>query len=262
MRLGLSMLFCLNEPFAALIERLGKIEVDHVEIVDEGIHSLNARRVSMLKKAIEANDLSLTVHAPFADINIASTSPLIRRAIIRRLKKSIVLSAQLNPKYWVFHPGIQSAVSDEYPGLDWRINLESVRDLLKVAGQNGLKISIENVPDPFPFLLKRAGDFEKFYKDLGEDGLNLSLTLDVGHSNINKQTYDFLEKLSGKIVHVHLHDNLGDYDSHMGIGFGNIEWLRLMKAFKKINYDGILLVESKKNIEESLEMLKSLIKKA
>lgn len=262
MHLGLSMLFCLNEPFAALIERLGKVEVDHVEIVDEGIHALNSRRVSMLKKAMEARDLSLTVHAPFADINIASTSPPIRRAIIKRLKKSIVLSAQLNPKYWVFHPGIQSAVSEEYPGLDWRINIESVRDLLKLAGQHGLKISIENVPDPFPFLLKRADEFEKFYEDLGEDGLNLSLTLDVGHSNINKQTYNFLEKFPGKIVHAHLHDNLGNYDSHLGIGFGNIDWLRLIKAFKKINYDGILLVESKKNVEESIRMLKNLVKKA
>ncbi len=262
MRPGLSTLFCLNESFTALIKRLSKIEVEHVEIVDEGFHALNSHRVSMLKKAVEARDLSLTVHAPFADINIASTSPPIRHAIMRRLRKSIVLSAQLKPKYWVFHPGFQSAVSDEYPGLDWRINLESVRGLLKVAGQHGLKISIENVPDPFPFLLKRADDFEKFYKNLGEDGLNLSLTLDVGHSNINKQTYDFLERFSEKIVHVHLHDNLGDYDSHLGIGFGNIDWLRLIKALKKINYDGILLVESKKNIEESLRMLKNLVEKA
>jgi sugar phosphate isomerase/epimerase len=138
------MLFCLNEPFTALMKRLGKVEVEHVEIVDEGIHALNDRRVSLLKKAIKARDLSLTVHAPFADINIASTSPFIRRAIIKRLEKSIVLSAQLNPKYWVFHPGIQSAVGDEYPGLDWKINLDSVRRLLKVAGQHGLKISIEN----------------------------------------------------------------------------------------------------------------------
>jgi sugar phosphate isomerase/epimerase len=256
------MLFCLNEPFTALMKRLGKVEVEHVEIVDEGIHALNDRRVSLLKKAIKARDLSLTVHAPFADINIASTSLFIRRAIIKRLEKSIVLSAQLNPKYWVFHPGIQSAVGDEYPGLDWKINLDSVRRLLKVAGQHGLKISIENVPDPFPFLLKKVDDFEKFYEALGEEGSNLSLTLDVGHSNINGQTYDFLDRFSDKIVHAHLHDNLGDRDSHLGIGFGNIDWLRLIKAFKKINYNGVLIVESKKNIEESLKMLENLVKRA
>jgi glutaredoxin-related protein len=38
--------------------------------------------------------------------------------------------------------------------------------------------------------------------------------------------------------------------------------LRLIKAFKKINYDGVLIVESKKNIEESLKMLENLVKRA
>lgn len=259
MRLGLSMLFCLNEPFQAAVKRISKIDVEHVEIFDEGPHALNSRRVDALKKVIKARNLHLSVHAPFVDINIASTSPVIRDAVMKRLKKSIRLSAQLNPEYWVFHPGIQSAIGDMLPGVDWEINLKSVRELLYEAEKHGLRISIENVPDPFPFLLKKIDEFERFYEDLGDEGLNLGLTFDVGHANINGELFDFIERFREKIVHTHLHDNDGRSDAHLGIGFGNIDWSSLIKALRKANYKGALVIESKNNIEESIKRLRRLL---
>ncbi|MBS7607332.1 sugar phosphate isomerase/epimerase [Candidatus Bathyarchaeota archaeon] len=259
MRIGLSTLFCLGKPFQAVIKRLNEFDVEHVEIVDEGPHALNNLRVSLLKEAIKTRGISLSVHAPFADINIASTSPIIRHAIMRRLKKSIRLSAQLNPEYWVFHPGIQSAVGDVLPNIDWKINLKSTRELLKEARENGLRIAIENVPDPFPFLLKRAEEFKAFYESLGGDGVDLNMTFDVGHANINGQIEEFIEKFRNKIVHTHFHDNNGDMDSHLGIGFGKINWPRIIEDLRRINYRGALVIESKSNIEESIQALKELL---
>ena len=259
MRLGLSMLFCLNEPLRTALKRISKFEIEHIEIMDEGSHALNSRRVNVLKEFIKAKNLHLTVHAPFADINIASTSLAIRRAVMKRLRKSIRLSAQLKPEYWIFHPGIQSAIGDMRPGLDWKINLKSVRELLSEAEKYGLKIAIENVPDPFPFLLKRVNEFERFYEDLGEAGYDLGLAFDVGHANINGQIFDFIERFRGKIVHTHLHDNDGKSDAHLGIGLGNINWSSLMEALRKANYRGALVIESKSNIKESVENLKKLL---
>lgn len=259
MRLGLSMLFCLGEPFSAVIKLLNKIDVEHVEIIDEGPHALNSRRVNVLRRVIRARDLRLSVHAPFADINIASTSPTIKSAIIRRLKKSMKLSAQLSPECWVFHPGIQSAVSDAIPGLDWKINLNSIRELIKEAAEYDLKIAIENVPDPFPFLIKRSKEFEMLYKDLGKDGINLGITFDVGHANINGQVNEFLEKFREKIVHAHLHDNNGDLDEHLGLGHGNINWPSVIETLKRINYRGALVIESKSGVAESIQVLKDLL---
>lgn len=78
------------------------------------------------------------------------------------------LSARLGPEYWVFHPGIESAVSGALSGLDWKVNLQSVQELLREAKHYGLKIAIENVPEPFPLLLRRVEDFRRFYEDLGK----------------------------------------------------------------------------------------------
>jgi hypothetical protein len=42
-KIGLSMLYCLGEPFKKMTERLRKLEMDYIEIVDEGFHALNKR---------------------------------------------------------------------------------------------------------------------------------------------------------------------------------------------------------------------------
>lgn len=262
MRLGVSTLFCLSDPLREAVkrlERLNKIGVSHIEIVDDGQHELSIRRVRMLRRAFLDRDISISVHAPFTDINIASTSPVIRRAVMKRLRRSIENSVQLDPKYWVFHPGIRSAIGDALKGLDWEINLESTRELLDLAGKYGLRIAIENVPEPFPFLLKRIEDFERFYGALGAHGSRLGVAFDIGHAHINRQMSDFIKRFGSKIVHVHAHDNNGDADTHLGIGFGSIDWASIIKAIKGINYGGALVIESKDNVEESIQNLKRLI---
>lgn len=255
MKIGMSTLFCLGKPFSSLLKKLNEIDVKHVELLDEGLHTLNDRRVKALRKVALSRDLEFTVHAPVADINIASPSPVLRRAILRRLEKSIIYSRKLDCRLWVFHPGLKTGVSHFYPNLDWSLNLKSVRDLLKIAEKKDVKISIENVPEPFPFLLKSADDFSRFFSELNED---LGLTLDVGHANLNRQIEDFINNLRSKIVHVHVSDNQGDNDIHLGIGHGTVEWRSVAESLKGIKYDGVVILESIEHIEESLVTLQSL----
>ena len=73
--IGLSMLYCLNEPFPCLLKRLREIEIKHIELDDEGLHTLNKARTKKLKKTAEEHNLDFVVHAPWAGINIATPSP-------------------------------------------------------------------------------------------------------------------------------------------------------------------------------------------
>jgi len=258
MRIGLSMLFCIGEPFSALLKKLNEVDVKYVELLDDGLHALSDRRVKALKRVASSRDLEFTVHAPVADINIASPNPVLRHAILRRLEKSITHSRKLDSKLWIFHPGLKTGISYFYPGLDWRQNLDSVRQLLKIARKQGVEISIENVPEPFPFLLKSVSDFSRFYTELDED---LGLTLDVGHANLNHQTEEFIDKFRSEIVHVHVSDNNGDSDTHHGIGHGTVEWRRVAESLKRIKYSGNVMLESIDHIEESLQIMKNLLSK-
>jgi len=253
MNIGLSMLFCLGKPFPSLLKHLNEVDVNCVELIDEGQHMLNSKRVNALKRIAGSKGLDFTVHAPFADVNIASPNPILRRVMLKRMEKSIAYARQLKCRQWVFHSGWKTGVSEFYPNLDWQLNLRSVRTLLTFARKHKVEISVENTPEPFPFLLKTMQDFALFYSELGND---IGLTLDVAHAHTNRQTLEFIEKFSDKIVHVHVSDNEGKYDSHRGIGRGNIDWDVIAEAFKRIRYKGLIMLESIEHVEESLQTMR------
>ncbi len=253
--IGLSMLYCLNKPFSSLLKHLPKVDVNHIEIPDEGLHTLNQRRVRSLKKITNANNIDLVVHAPWAGINIAVPSPILRSAILKRLEKSINYAKELNCRLWLFHPGFKTALSHIYPGKDWQQNLDSVHTLLKAARREGVNIAIENIPEPFPNLMKNVGDFQRFYEELDGD---VGMVLDVAHANLNGQIQDFMKQFHNKIVHMHVSDNDGVNDKHLGIGYGNIDWVGVVKTVRESKYDNLIILESTDHIEESLQLLRKL----
>ena len=249
------MLYCLREPFTSLLKRLHQVDVNHVEIDDEGLHTLNKRRVRSLKEVAKANNLDFVIHAPWAGINIATPSPVLRRAILKRLEKSIVYAGQLGCRLWLFHPGSKTALSHIYPGKDWQQNLDSVRTLLKVARREGVEIAIENVPEPFLGLMKSVGNFHRYYEELDDD---IEIVLDVAHANLNHQIQDFITQFSEKIVHMHVSDNDGANDLHLGIGYGSINWESVAKTVKEADYSNLIVLESTDHVKESLQVLRKL----
>ena len=253
--IGLSMLYCLNEPFPSLLKRIREVNVKHIELPDEGLHALNKRRVKKLNEIAETHNLDFVVHAPWAGINIAVPSPVLRRTTLKRLEKSIVYAGQLGCRLWLFHPGSRTGLSHIYLGKDWQQNLESIRTLLGVARREGVNVAIENTPEPFPSLMKSADDFHRFYEDLDDD---IGIVLDVAHANLNCQIQDFLKQFSKKIVHMHVSDNNGASDLHLGIGYGNIDWQKVANSVKDAKYGNLIMLESTDHVEESLQFLRKL----
>jgi sugar phosphate isomerase/epimerase len=255
-KIGLSTLYCLSEPFKKMTESILKADTTYIEIVDEGFHALNSRRVQVLNELAASYGLKYTVHAPFADINIASPSKPLLNTILKRLKKSILYASALNCQIWVFHPGLKTGITMFYPGKEWTRNLKTARLLFKFANAHSVEATIENVPEPFPFIIKSVEDFKRFYNEVNE---NTGLVLDIGHANINKQTESFLTTFADRIVHMHAHDNYGKSDQHLGIGYGNVNWEKTVALIKKISYRGIVVVESVEHVEQSIYRLKRLL---
>ncbi|MGQ9507154.1 MAG: sugar phosphate isomerase/epimerase family protein [Candidatus Bathycorpusculaceae bacterium] len=254
-KIGMSMLYCLSEPFNKIPAQILEAKTSYIEVVDEGFHTLNKRRVQTLKEIGNSYNLNYSIHSPFADINIASPSKPMLTATLKRLKKSMVHASALNASVWIFHPGLKTGVSMFYPGMDWLQNLKTTRILLEKAKEYGVKIAIENVPEPYPFLMKSVKDFTRFYEEIGEE---IGLVFDVGHANLNGQIESFLTAFKDKIVHVHLHDNDGKGDQHLGIGYGTINWENVAKLFKKVSYNKTLIVESVEHVKESMQKLREL----
>lgn len=253
MKIGVSMLYTLGQPFEAMVKAIPENDVKYIEVVDDGYHALTKKRAEELKEFGVSHGVEFTVHAPFAGINIVVQDRIILTATLRRLKDSIINSAALECKMWIFHPGLMTGISYFHPEGDWVQNLESVRLLVKFAEDQGVKIGVENIMEPF--VLKTVGEFRRFYSD---SGLNVGLALDTGHANVTGELEGFLRAFPDKLVHVHVHDNLGKNDQHLGIGYGNINWHSFAELMKMSRFEGVLMIESIEHISESIQRLRSL----
>lgn len=255
-KVGVSMIFCLGEPFNRMVKRLGRVQTRYVEIVDDGIHELSKKRVALLKESAKSYDLEYTLHAPFADINIASPSKDILGASLKRLKQSMAYANELDAKVWVFHPGAKTGISQFYPGAEWKQNVESIQELYSAAEEYGLNIAIENLPGKYWFLMHTPEEFMRFYR---ETGLPIGIVLDLGHAYLEAQIEPFFNMLADKIVHIHASDNDGSDDQHLGIGKGKIDYDWFKQTINKIGYDKTVIVESITDVPETVRKLRDLL---
>lgn len=70
------------------------------------------------------------------------------------------------------------------------------------------------------------------------------ILLNTGHTNINGENlYEAILESKGILLHIHLDDNKGDFDTHIVPGAGNIEFKPILKALKKIEYRGFITIE-------------------
>jgi sugar phosphate isomerase/epimerase len=255
-KIGVSMLYSLSESFSCMVKRLNCENTKYIEILDDGSHELDKKRVNVLKEIAKSYNLEYTVHAPFADINIASPSSSLLNASLKRLTKSLCNAHALDAKLWVFHPGAKTGISQFYPDAEWRQNIKSIQKLYAEAEQFDVNIAIENLPAKYWFTMSSPTDFHRFYK---ETELPIGIVLDIGHSNLENQTYPFFDQLADKIVHIHASDNRGVDDDHLGIGYGTIDYPLAAKTLKKIGYNRRVIVESCGHIAESLKKLENLL---
>ena len=259
MRPGISLLFALGRPLRealSVLPKLVELGAEVVELVDEGLHSLNMRRLRLVRKALSEHELEVAIHAPFVDLNIGSPHEPTRRFMLKRLLRSLGAASYLEASAWVFHPGLLTGISHFYPGGERRQSMRSVRELAEKAEELGVRIFIENGMEPVPFLLKKVEDFERFFSELGDD-LNVGLALDIAHAFLCGQVSDFIRSFSTRIGHIHIHDNDGKTDLHLGLGSGKLNWREALRELWLVGYRGPVVVESVERALESLELLSS-----
>jgi sugar phosphate isomerase/epimerase len=255
-KIGLSMLYMLSEPFTKMIKQLETAPTQYIEVVDDGTHQLNKKRVAALNDAAKSFNLHYSVHAPFTDLNVASISKPIRDASMKRLVRSMQFAVDLDAYLWVLHPGSRSSLADFYPKADWKQNLQSIISLHEEASELGLQVAMENLPAKYMFLMKTPQDFQQFYTETGLT--DIGIVLDTGHANLEGQIEPFLQQLPDKIFHIHVSDNHGVIDEHLGLGYGKIDWQAFARRVKAAGFSGTVLAESAHNVEETVQRLKHL----
>ncbi|MBR7005605.1 MAG: sugar phosphate isomerase/epimerase [Candidatus Methanomethylophilaceae archaeon] len=228
-------------------------EFDHWEIFSEAYHSV-LYCLGEMEEVLPSYDMTYSIHAPICDVNVAAVSDCIREASLNEVVRTAELASDLEITMFTVHPGLFSM---SVPGIEERsleIARDSMRFLDRAAAEYGVTFAIENMSD-LPFFIGRTAD------QLASiiEGTDLSVCFDIGHANTTGQIDAMIDAFSDRIANVHIHDNMGDRDSHLTIGDGNIDFRHVLKRLSP--YGGNYIIESKDfdSAVESQSRLESLL---
>lgn len=203
-------------------------------------------------RALSAEGLSCTVHAPFMDLNPGSLERMLRDATMHRFGQVLDAARILRPEVMVFHPGFDRWRYGEAFGQWLDLSVTAWRSVLDRARDIGTLVAVENIFEEEPSTLKAL-------LDAVDDPL-FGHCFDVGHWNLFRKVglEQWFEALGERIFEVHIHDNSGTRDDHAPPGEGAIDFALYFRLMERYAPGAAYTVEahSKAHLERSLEVLK------
>ena len=122
------------------------------------------------------------------------------------------------------------------------------------AAEKGIRLGIEHFPGR---CLPTVGVTLDFLRGIGHP--NLYLLFDIGHAQISgEDPAAAIERAGDRLAYVHLDDNDGESDQHLGLTDGVLSEETLRRAgaaLKEIGYDGAVSLELNAELAEPLAAL-------
>ena len=212
--------------------------------------------MQIMAECVKEFAFRVSMHAPSNDIS--SVDEAVRESAVAKSAKSIRDIGQfLSDAIVVVHP--ENARPDRQPGDDHARKENCRKSLEKLAisaAEHGVRIAIENMrwraDNP-----NRTGMYtDQLTKIIHGMDRTTGICFDVGHANISegKDLGGAFSRNAGRIIHIHLADNLGIEDDHFQPGEGNIDFKSFYNVVKESGYDGMIQLEVKmKEGDEPIE---------
>lgn len=198
-------------------------------------------------------------HAPF---------PVVKKEVRDCLKRAIECTAEAGGKICIIHPD-----NDKSP----EENAEMYFELLPFAKEHGVKIAAENM-----WNWDRQTELPCFAACATPESFNAHLDavhdedfvacLDIGHAemrSLNTSAVEMIHKLGRRLQALHIHDNDGKFDLHQIPFSMTIDFEKIARALKEIDYQGFFTLEAdaflnsyrEDNVSEGVEKLAESVKK-
>jgi len=193
------------------------------------------------REIIQNNNLEISVHAPFFEINIAAYCKSIRQESIRIIKTSIDLCHELGGNVLIAHNGnftynLTGATRNNHMAyeIQWKYNIEALKQINKYANTKGITVCLENIAINDSSIDRSFEDLLEIREAVGD---SLQFTLDMGHARLSEGAAKGIQLLGDNIRHIHLSDNHGKIDDHLPLGNGNYDFtgfVEFLRDFKHI----------------------------
>ena len=213
------------------------------EIVNEGRQKLTHENLADALQIFETTDLTITVHLPYSDLNLASMNQPIWEETVRQMKACLSLASGF-ARLAVVHPGHFSPLGMQMPDAAWSQSIAGIQQICDHAADLDMRIAVENMVNMPAILGRRPEEIQGIIETVDRE--NVGFIFDVGHANTNGNVEGFL-MLKDKIIHAHFHDNHGERDEHLPVGNGTVPWRKVANAFQ--GFKGRIVTESR-SLEE------------
>ncbi len=121
----------------------------------------------------------------------------------------------------------------------WDAMVDSIGRCNALAKQAGLKFTLEPRVGE---LISNTDALLRLMDAVGDD--NFGAVLDTAHQNAQKELLALsVEKLGRRIYYLHVADNDGRDNLHLGLGKGTIDWESIFTALKKHSFDGFVAID-------------------
>lgn len=250
MKIGISALLFNIEEALEICKKID--EINHIEI---GIDNLyECKKLHEYKDAIDNLGLSIGIHLPM-ELNSCENIEYISKSWINFIKEIDSNLTCFDIKYFNFHLGY--VISDRLNKNRNKYLDNSIKFIENINIKSNAKLSIENVYSnrgDFSNVGNKTYDFEYIFNRVNNK--NVCFCYDTGHYLINNDNY--IERLNDKINVIHLSDNDGISDMHIGIGKGILHESHVKKVLN-LNPDYLVLEINYKHIDDSINKLSSII---
>jgi len=240
-----------------ILKELGYDAVDYNGMCSEpgcGLFALSdeefERELLKDRQAIEAAGLEICqTHGvwPYDDTK-SEQWDLKFEAMVKSIRGTAILGCQ----YVIVHPVMPFGWHESpHHDKDVRENIEYMKKLVPYAEKYGVKIALENMPNPYV----PCGSVEELVTCIDEvNSPWLVACLDVGHSTaLGYNAGDAVRMLGERLHCLHVHDNDGKRDLHWFPYYGVTNWQHFTGALKEIGYQGTMSLET--SIGERMRML-------
>lgn len=249
---------------AQQIASIRKAGFDLIELgleAPEGLPEKILKEKGRIKKILRKYDTCVHVVHTAWWMEFGSHYEGVRKAWLAEARKAVDVAHAFGAGKVNFHSHARGMTtkSPKHKKELLKLFSQSMKEIIAYAKPFGIKIMLENTAG--------RGEIKEFsdFKWLVDKTPGLYVHLDVGHAFVMggmKEIERYLKAFSRKTLYVHIHDNHGKEDEHLGIGEGSIDFRETVRLLKKYGYKEPLGLEvfsgSIGNAAKSLRKLKGL----
>ncbi|CCK81942.1 sugar phosphate isomerase/epimerase family protein [Desulfobacula toluolica] len=237
----------MNFPIKPVLEELEKISglgFDYLELTLDAPYAHYTKILEMENKLVNAlkqHSMGLVCHLP-SFVYTADLTPGIREISLKEMIHSLETAARIGAQKAVLHPSYISGLGPLAMKTAEGYAHQSLCTIMKQADHLGIQLCFENMfPNYHSFF--DPSHFTRIFKEFPD----LKMTLDAGHANIDDpgktKLYEFIQRFSDRIRHIHISDNSGKKDDHARVGNGTVNFKKFIRLLKQSGYDDTITLE-------------------